>query len=117
MVKRVPCVERRDVRPVRLPKPPRRIWRAQVRRKGQHASRSLRLKWEAEAWANEAEDKVSRGKSAVGVESDASTTLAFIIDLHMRGLAEVGGGSSSSRWRRAMRLEEICQSNNLYPSS
>jgi integrase len=65
-------------------------WRAQVRRKGQHASRAFRLKSEAEAWAKEAEAKISRGKSAVAVEADISTTFAFVVDLHMRDLAEVG---------------------------
>lgn len=65
-------------------------WRAQVRRKGQHASRTFRLKSDAEGWANEAEDKACRGKSVDAVEIDASTTFGFIIDLHIRDLAEVG---------------------------
>lgn len=65
-------------------------WRAQVRRKGQHASRTFRLKSEAEAWATEAEGKISRGKSVDAVQVDATTTFGFIIDLHIRDLAEVG---------------------------
>ncbi|MTD92762.1 hypothetical protein GIW81_00240 [Hyphomicrobium sp. xq] len=65
-------------------------WRAQVRRKGQTASRSFRLKSEAEAWAVEAESNISRGKSVDAVRVDAATTFGFIIDLHIRDLAEVG---------------------------
>jgi integrase len=65
-------------------------WRAQVRRKGQTASRSFRLKSDADAWAREAEDQIGRGKSIDAVHVDAATTFAFIIDLHIRDLAEVG---------------------------
>jgi len=38
-------------------------WRVQVRRKGQTASRSFRLKSDAETWASEAEDNIERGRS------------------------------------------------------
>lgn len=38
-----------------LTKLPSGAWRAQVRRKGRHLSRSFRLKSEAEAWAIQAE--------------------------------------------------------------
>ncbi len=65
-------------------------WRAQVRRKGQTASRSFRLKSDADAWAREAEDQIGRGKSIDAVHVDATTTFAEIIDLHIRDLAEVG---------------------------
>ncbi len=65
-------------------------WRVQVRRKGQRPSRSFRLKSDAEAWAVEAEGKIERGKSVDAVQVDSTTTFGFIIDLHMRALAEVG---------------------------
>jgi integrase len=65
-------------------------WRAQVRRKGQNASRCFRLKSEAETWAVEAEGKISRGKSVDAVLVDTTTTFGFIIELHIRDLAEVG---------------------------
>ena len=42
-----------------------------------------------EAWGNDAERTISRGKSAVGVEADVATTFGFVIDLHRRDLAEV----------------------------
>lgn len=66
-------------------------WRVQVRRKGQRASRCFRLKSEAEAWAVEAEGKISRGKSVNAVlVVDTTTTFSFVINLHIRDLAQVG---------------------------
>jgi hypothetical protein len=59
-------------------------WRVQVRRKGQHASRTFRLKSEAEAWANEAESQISRGNSVDAFTVDATTTFGAIIELHTR---------------------------------
>jgi hypothetical protein len=39
------------------------LWRAQVRRKDKYASKSFRLKSDAERWANEQEDRAYRGQS------------------------------------------------------
>ena len=65
-------------------------WRAQVRRKGQTASRSFRLKSDADAWAREAEDQIGRGKSVDAVHRRRRDELRVNIDLHIRDLAEVG---------------------------
>ena len=69
---------------------PSGYWRVQVRRKGQHASRSFRLKSDAEAWAVEAERAVHRGKPPNAFTVDDKTSFASLIELHIRDLAEVG---------------------------
>jgi hypothetical protein len=69
---------------------PSGCWRAQVRRKGQHASRSFRLKSEAETWAVEAERAIHRGKPPNTFTVDDKTSFASLIELHIKDMAEVG---------------------------
>jgi hypothetical protein len=69
---------------------PSGYWRAQVRRKGQHASRSFRLESETEAWAVDAERAVHRGKPPNAFTADDKTSFASLIELHIKDLAEVG---------------------------
>ena len=60
----------------------------QVRRKGQHTSRTFPLKSEAKAWVVEAEGRISREKSVDAVQADATTAFRLLIDLHIRDLAD-----------------------------
>lgn len=69
---------------------PRAVGECRSVARGKHASRTFRLKSEAEAWAREAEDRIERGKSVDAVAVDATTTFSAIIELHIRDLAEVG---------------------------
>ncbi len=65
-------------------------WRAQVRRKGQHASRTFRLKSEAEAWAVDAERAVHLGKPPNAFRTDDKTSFGSLIELHIKDMGEVG---------------------------
>ncbi len=65
-------------------------WRVQVRRNGEKLSRSFRLKADAEAWAREAEDALSRGKSPLAPKLTTQSALADLIDIHIRDMCEVG---------------------------
>jgi hypothetical protein len=65
-------------------------WRAQVRLRGQHVSRSFRLKSEAEAWAREAEIAAISGKSAKAARISEKTAFGVLIDLHIDDMREVG---------------------------
>ena len=69
---------------------PSGYWRAQIRRKGKYASKTFRLKSQAESWAIEAERAVELGKSATGPWIDPQTTVAWLIDLHIADMLEVG---------------------------
>jgi hypothetical protein len=78
--------------------------RAQVRRKGQYASRSFRLNSDAEAWAVDAERSVQRGKSVDAVPMDDKTSFASLIELHIKDMAEEGRPLLCSK---AMCLEKL----------
>lgn len=69
---------------------PSGTWRAQVRRKGRYASRTFRLKSEAEAWATEAERAVHHGKTPDTLSVDDKTSFSALIELHIKDMAEVG---------------------------
>jgi len=64
-------------------------WRAQVRRKGQSASKTFRLKSDAKAWAIEAERSVDLGRNAGGPFIDTNCTFGRLIDLHITDMGEV----------------------------
>lgn len=69
---------------------PSGYWRAQVRRKGKHVSKSFRLKSDAEVWALDIERAVQTGKDPDACKIDPKTCFSSIIDLHIADLAEVG---------------------------
>ena len=73
-----------------LTKLPSGAWRAQVRRKGRHLSKSFRLKSEAEAWAIQAERAIQLEKNPNGPSVSPKTTFGELIDLHISDLHEVG---------------------------
>ncbi len=73
-----------------------------MRRKGQYASRSFRLKSDAEAWAVDVERTVNLGKSPDAVSVDDKTTFAALIKLRIKDLTEVGKRFFAARrfvWR------------------
>ena len=83
---------------------PSGYWRAQIRRKGRHVSRTFRLKSDAEAWAIDTERAVLAGKSPDAVQIDPKTLFGTLIDLHIADLAEVGKPLLRSK---AMSLEKL----------
>ncbi len=71
-----------------------------MRRKGQYASRSFRLKSDAEAWAVDAERTVNLGKTLDAVSADDKTPFAALIKLHIMDMTEVG--------RPLLRSKALC---------
>ncbi|MEQ1653079.1 MAG: tyrosine-type recombinase/integrase [Hyphomicrobium sp.] len=69
---------------------PSGYWRAQVRRKRKHLSKTFRLKADAEVWALDIERAVETGKDPRASKIDPKACFSSIIDLHIADLAEVG---------------------------
>ena len=65
-------------------------WRAIVRRKQAYASKTFRLKADAERWAREQEDRADRGQSISTAPDALPKTISHLIELHRSDLAEVG---------------------------
>jgi integrase len=80
-------------------------WRAQVRLRGQHLSRSFRLKSEAEAWAREAEIAATSGKSAKAARMSEKTAFGTLIDLHIDDMREVGKAPRRSKRKSLEKLK------------
>lgn len=94
------CTNHEDTTLATFNRLPSGYWRAQVRRKGQYASRSFRLKSEAEAWAVDVERTVNLGKTLDAVSVDDKTTFAALIKLHIKDMTEVG--------RPLLRSKALC---------
>lgn len=69
---------------------PSGCWRAQVRRRTKHVSKTFRLKSDAEVWALELERSVQTGVSPTANKMDPKALFSSLIDLHITDLAEVG---------------------------
>ena len=65
-------------------------WRVLVRRKGQYASRTFRLKGHAKEWAIETERMIDLGCDPISRKLGIPRTFANLIDLHIADLLEVG---------------------------
>lgn len=65
-------------------------WRAQIRRKGKYASRTFRLRGQAEVWARETETPIDKGNGPLPASTGKIRTIAHLIDLHIADLQEVG---------------------------
>jgi hypothetical protein len=65
---------------------PSGYWRVQVRRKGLYASKTFRIKSDAQRWANGQEDRLDRGES-VSKQDRPTDTLGDLIELHQVGRA------------------------------
>ncbi len=80
-------------------------WRAIVRRKRTYASKTFRLKVDAERWAREQEDRADRGQSISTRPTAAPKTIAHLIQLHRADLAEVGKVIGRSKQYTLDKLE------------
>ena len=79
-------------------------WRALVRRRNQVASRSFRLKTEAELWAREVEQSLDAGRSIVAPKLGRRTPFKTLVQLHLGDLKEVG---RQARRSKAYTLEKL----------
>ncbi len=75
---------------------PSGYWRVQVRRRGNYASKTFRIKSDAQRWSNEQEDRVERGEGITTREAP-SDTLGDLIELHLADMAEVGRAARRSK--------------------
>jgi hypothetical protein len=80
-----------------IKKPPSGHWRMQVRRKGHRLSNSFQRHLEARASAREQERRIDTGETPSGKPDACGETLADLIDLHFRDLAELGRVFGRSR--------------------
>ena len=69
---------------------PSGYWRVQVRRKQTYASRTFRLRCDAEQWALDAERAIAIGKGIHSPHANRRTTFGDLIRLHITDMAEVG---------------------------
>ena len=65
-------------------------WRAQVRRKGEYASRTFRLKALAGEWVSKTERLIDMDCEPRSKKVGRAKTIADLIDLHIEDLWEVG---------------------------
>ena len=84
---------------------PSGYWRVQVRRKRQYASRTFRLKSDAEQWALEAERNIATGKTPDAPQIDRRTTFGHLIELHTTDMAEVGKAPLRSKAKSLEKLQ------------
>jgi integrase len=84
---------------------PSGYWRVQVRRKGQYASRTFRLKFDAEQWALEAERAIAIGKTVNAPHVDGRTAFGTLIALHIADMAEVGKAPLRSKAKSLDKLD------------
>ena len=80
-------------------------WRAVVRRKRAYASKTFRLKADAERWAREQEDRADRGQSVSPKPPANPRTVGDLIQLHRADLAEVGKALGRSKRFTLEKLE------------
>ncbi len=81
-------------------------WLAQVRHRRQSASKTFRIKTQAERWAREQQDRIERGQAATTRQDTASDTIGDLIKLHMDDMAEVGKPAQRSKAAVLLRLKE-----------
>jgi hypothetical protein len=84
---------------------PSGYWRVQVRRKRKYASRTFRLKTDAERWALEAERAIATGKGIDAPPVDRLTTLGDLIRLHITDMAEVGKAPLRSKAKSRDKIQ------------
>src|SRR5262249_15995022 len=91
---------------------PSGYWRVQVRRKHKYASRTFRLKSDAERWALEAEGGIATGKSIDAPQVDRRMTFGDLIRRHITDMAEVEKAPLRSKTKS---LEKIQRSLGSIP--
>ncbi len=80
-------------------------WRVQLRRRGRYASRTFRLRGDAEVWAREAEHAIETGKSVDAPKIGKRTTFGSLIALHIEDMAEVGKAPLRSKAKTLEKLQ------------
>ncbi|NOT70398.1 MAG: site-specific integrase [Hyphomicrobium sp.] len=81
-------------------------WRAQLRRRQKSVSKTFRLRADAERWATEQQDRLSRGEGINKRLPDSVGTLGDMIDLHLTDMAEVGKEARRSKEATLLRLKD-----------
>lgn len=81
-------------------------WRVQLRRWGSYASKTFRLKADAEQWARAQEDSLERGEGITLKAKQPHETLGDLIELHLADMAEVGRAARRSKEFTLRRLNE-----------
>lgn len=82
-------------------------WRAQVRRKGQYASKTFLRKSDADAWAVQAARDIDTGKEpGQRVRAATKNTFGSLIDMHLDDLADTGTPLRRSKEAVLRRLKE-----------
>jgi hypothetical protein len=79
-------------------------WRAQVRRKHNYASRTFRLKSDAESWALHAERSIDTSGRVDAPRIDHRSSFGDLIKLHIADMSEVG---KPPRRSKALCLEKL----------
>ncbi len=80
-------------------------WRALVRRKGNYASRTFRLKSDAEAWSRDVEGRIDRGENISARATGLNETFRDLIQLHIADMCEVGKAPQRSKAYTLSKLE------------
>lgn len=81
-------------------------WRAQIRKGGHSASRSFRLKADAEAWVREQEGRIEKGETPIARQPESRETLGDIIDLHFADLHELRRSIGRSKESVLLRIKD-----------
>jgi integrase len=82
-------------------------WRAQVRRKGQYASKTFLRKSDADDWAIQTARDIDSGKKpSPRVRAATQNTLGSLIDMHLDDLADTGKPLRRSKEAVLRRLKE-----------
>ena len=82
-------------------------WRAQVRRKGQYASRTFRLRLDAQAWARDIERRIDLGRSLDVRHAPHAKTIGALIALHVSDMCEVGRAPLRSKAQSLEKLDRV----------
>lgn len=81
-------------------------WRVQIRRRGRSASKTFRLKTDAERWGLQQELRLESGDTPASSSPAPLKNLASLIDLHLNDMAEVGKASQRSKDATLQRLKK-----------
>ncbi len=88
-------------------------WRVQLRRRGKYASRTFRLRGDADLWARESEQAIETGKSIVAPKIGKRSTFGNLITLHIQDMAEVGKAPLRSKAATLDKLQATLGSVTL----
>ncbi|MEQ1670514.1 MAG: hypothetical protein ABL893_06625, partial [Hyphomicrobium sp.] len=81
-------------------------WRAQIRQRQKSASKTFRIRADADRWATEQQDRLNRGEGINKRLPDSVGTLGDMIDLHLTDMADVGKEARRSKEATLLRLKD-----------